>query len=239
MIKRPTVKGKKSVKVKLHRLNWLEWVAVGFSFWFLVYPHPYDWLFGIVLAMPIIGLLLNGLSRPNLASLVSISFKDNEEEADLADFIDMPAWVLLARVLIDFEYESFYSILKVGSIAFVLSMILLFITHKMVDSKNTHMGLIYFTVIGNMALYSYGAAYGINCVYDYSDAEVYHAKVIDKHISSGKHKWYYLKVEAWGTHRDAEDISVTRDQYKETQIGQLVAIDYKEGLLGIPWYFIE
>jgi hypothetical protein len=32
---------------------------------------------------------------------------------------------------------------------------------------------------------------------------------------------------------------VAPEQYGETQIGQTVSIDYKEGLLAIPWYYIE
>ena len=72
------------------------------------------------------------------------------------------------------------------------------------------------------------------------EIKVYQAKVIDKSISRGRrHTTYYLKVEPWGSHHDAENISVASDQYVETEIGQTVSIDYKEGLLGIPWYFIE
>lgn len=113
-------------------------------------------------------------------------------------------------------------------------------THKLVDQANPNRGLIYLTVVGNIVLYSYAATYGINCVYDNSEPKVYQAKVIDKSISRGRrHTTYYLRVEPWGHHRDAENISVAPSQYSETTIGQTVSIDYKEGLLGIPWYYVE
>jgi len=227
-------------KVTLHKLDWLEWLSIGLCIWFWFYPHPYKIAFGLVLSLPIIGLILNGLSRPNLASLVSISNQKDDDKYDLADFIEFPGLVILVRVLIDYEFESFYSILKVGTIGFILLLLILGATHKLVDKANPNKSLIYLTVIGNIAIYSYAATYGINCVFDNSEPKVYQAKVIDKSISKGRrHTTYYLRVEPWGDHRDAENISVATSQYNETAIGQTVSIDYKEGLLNIPWYYIE
>jgi hypothetical protein len=227
-------------KVKLHQLNWLEWISIGLCIWLLFYPHPYKLVFGLVLLLPIIGLVLNGLSRPNLASLVSISNQKGEDKYDLADFIEFPGLVILIRVLIDYEFESFYSLLKIGTIGFILLLLILIATHKLVDNANPNIALIYFTVIGNIAIYSYAATYGINCVFDNSKPKVYRAKVIDKSVSKGRRSTtYYLKIEPWGHHRDSENISVATIQYNETEIGQTVSIDYKEGLLNIPWYYIE
>jgi len=227
-------------KVTLHQLDWLEWISIGLCLWFWFYPHPYKLAFVLVLSLPIIGLILNGLSRPNLASLVSISNQKDDDKYDLADFIEFPGLVILIRVLIDYEFESFYSILKVGTIGFILLLLILGATHKLVDKANPNKSLIYLTVIGNIAIYSYAATYGINCVFDNSEPKVYQAKVIDKSISKGRrHTTYYLRVEPWGHHRDAENISVATSQYNETEIGQTVSIDYKEGLLNIPWYYIE
>jgi hypothetical protein len=68
-----------------------------------LYPQPYEILLGVLLAIPIIGLLLNGLHKPSLATLVKISAdKDGEDKHDVADFIDVAAWVILIRVLLDF-----------------------------------------------------------------------------------------------------------------------------------------
>jgi hypothetical protein len=227
-------------KVTLHQLDWLEWISIGLCLWFWFYPHPYKLAFALVLSLPIIGLILNGLSRPNLASLVSISNQKDDDKYDLADFIEFPGLVILIRVLIDYEFESFYSILKVGTIGFILLLLILGATHKLVDKANPNKSLIYLTVIGNIAIYSYAATYGINCVFDNSEPKVYQAKVIDKSISKGRrHTTYYLRVEPWGDHRDAENISVATSQYNETEIGQTVSIDIKEGLLNITWYYIE
>lgn len=226
-------------KVTLHKLDWLEWLAIGLCAWLWFYPYPYKLVFVLVLLMPIVGLILNGLSRPNLASLVSIS-NSEKDKYDLADFIEFPGLIILLRVLLDYEFESFYSILKVGTVGFILLLIILIATHKFVHKDNPNKAMICFTIIGNIALYSYAATYGLNCVFDNSEPKIYHAKVIDKSISRGKrHTTYYLKVEPWGHHHDPENISVATSQYDETTVGQTVSIDYKEGLFNIPWYYIE
>lgn len=226
--------------VTLHKLDWLEYLSIGLCIWLYFYPHPYKYLFAVVLCLPIIGLILNGLTRPSLASLVSISNQKGERKYDLADFIEFPGLVILIRVLTDYEFESFYSIIKVGTVGLAILLSILMVTHKLVDSSNKNRSLIYLTVIGNIAIYSYAATYGINCVFDNSKPKIYPAKVIDKSISRGKrYTTYYLRVEPWEHHPDAENISVTQSQYNATEIGQTVSIDYKKGLLNIPWYYVE
>lgn len=231
-------KQKKSYKVVTHKLDWLEWIAIGLSLWFMFYPHPYKALFTVVLLLPILGLIINGISRPSLASLITITKK--EDDIDVADFIDFPAIAISFRVLIDYEYESFFSIIKVGTVGFIICLVLLSLTHKRIDHGNKDRFWMSLLIIANIALYSYAATYGINCVYDTSEAKIYHTKVLGKSISRGRRSTtYYLRVKPWGTHREAEKISVALSQYSATSIGQTVNIDYKKGLLGIPWYFIE
>ena len=226
-------------KLTVHKLDWLEWLSIALCIWFWFYPYPYKLAFTVVLALPVIGLILNGLSNPSLASLVSISNKDGEDKYDLADFIEFPGLVIVVRVLIDFEFESFFSILKVGTISFIIFLLLLGATHRRIVQTDKNKWLIYATVIGNIALYSYAGTYGINCVFDDSEAKTYQARVVDKSISGRKRKTHYLKVEPWGNHYDAENISVARSQYQVTNIGDTVSIGYKKGLLGIPWYYLK
>jgi len=223
-----------------HEPDWLEWLTTVLCTWFWIYPHPYKLVFTIVLTLPVFGLIYSGLSRPSLASLVSISEQDGKNKYDLADFIEFPGIVILLRVVLDFEYESLYSILKVGAIGFIISLILLGATHKLVEKSNKNKWIIYLSVVGNIALYSYAATYGINCVYDTSKPKVYHAKVIRKSISHGRNYLiHYLRVEPWGPNRETEDIRVSATQYNATDTGHTISIDLKEGLLGIPWYYAE
>jgi len=49
-----------------------------------------------------------------MTSLVTITKGEKGMDFSMSDFISLPAWVILLRMLIDFEFESFYSVLKVG-----------------------------------------------------------------------------------------------------------------------------
>jgi hypothetical protein len=230
-------------KLTFHRLGWLEYITVGLGLWFLFYPKPYNLLFTILLCMPLLGLLLNGLNgRPSIASLVEISQEeDGSDKYDVADFIDFAAWIILLRVLLDFEFESFYSMIIPGTIAFALMLLILFATHRLIDRSTKSRAWIYSSLIFNVFLYSYAGTYGANCVYDQSEPTVYHAEVIGKRIYTGSkgRKTYYVEVTPWGHHYDKEEISVPESQYNEIDVGKTVKIDLKKGFFNIPWYYIE
>ena len=229
-------------KLTFHQLDWLEWVTLTLGFWFLFYPEPYTFLFTTLLIIPILGLILNGLNgRPSIASLVEITKDDDgSDKYDVADFIDFAALILFLRVLIDFEFESLYSLIIPGAITFIVMLILLFTTHRLIDQTPKSKTWIYTSLVFNIFLYSYSATYGVNCVYDDSEPQVYDARVIDKTISKGRrHSTYYIKVTPWGHHYDPEKISVPVSQYNKIQIDQTVKIDLKKGVFNISWYYIE
>jgi len=229
-------------KLTLHKLDWLEWTTLFFSCWFLFFPNPYEILLGILLAIPIIGLFLNGLHRPSMATLVEISAdKNGEDKYDVADFIDIAAWVILMRVWLDYEFESVYSMIIPGTIACTIILTILFLTHKLISNSTRNKWWIYTSLIFNVSLYSYAGTYAANCSYDFSEPTVYDTKVLEKREHKGRRgpRTYYVKVAPWGHHLDKEEISVTSVQYTELAIGDKIKIDLKKGLFNIPWYYIE
>lgn len=244
-LRKPSVQNKnKRAKpsITFHRLDWLEWISIGFGLWFLFIPDPYEILFTILLIIPIVGLILNGINgRPSIASLVEITKdKDGSNDYDVADFIDFPAIIIMIRVLKDFEFESLYSLLIPGTITFVSVLIIVFTTHKIIAESNKSKTYIYTYLIFNISLYSYAGTYGLNCVYDNSEPVVYETKVLDKTISRGKRNTtYYIKVAPWGHHYDSEKISVPFEQYQSLTIGEMIDIDLKKGLFDIPWYYVK
>ncbi|WP_462254589.1 hypothetical protein [Ferruginibacter sp.] len=228
-------------KLTLHKLDWLEWITIGLAIWFFIYPRPYNILLGILLAIPVIGLLLNGLHKPSMATLVEISAdKNGEDKYDVADFIDVATWVILIRVLLDFEFESFYSLIIPGTITCLIILTILFLTHKLIAKTTRNKWWIYTSLIFNVSLYSYAGTYAANCTYDYSEPTIYESEVLEKTISrSRRSTTYYVEVAPWGHHYDKERISVSATQFAELNIGDKINIDLKKGLFNIPWYYIE
>ena len=229
-----------SKKIVLHKLTWLEYVAMGFSAWFLFYPTPYYILLVILLLIPILGLFLNGLEKPSIASLVEID-RNAKNEYDVADFIDIPAFIIFLRAIIDFELDSVMAVLVTSIIAFILILGFLFFTHKKIEASSKDKNWIYGSVIFCLYLYIYGAVVSINCAFDTSTPKVYASKIIEKNIRRGTkgRKTHYVKVLPWGHHYDAEDIKVSASEYETYSVSDKVNIEYKEGLLGIPWYYLE
>lgn len=225
-------------KLTFHKLNWLEWVAIVLSLWFLFYPRPYQLLLGILLIIPLLGLLLNGLNKPSIASLVTVSVdRDGDDDYDVADFIDFPAMVIGLRVLLDFNFESVYSMILPGIIACVIIITFLFLTHKRIAASTKSRGWIYASLIFCVSLYSVAATYAINCVYDYSESKIYTTEVLDKRKNRGsKSTTYYVKVAPWGHHHDKEEIRISANDYSLFTIGDSVDIHYKKGVFNIPWY---
>ncbi|MBS7786177.1 hypothetical protein KIH23_02615 [Flavobacterium sp. CYK-55] len=239
-----TTSTKKSIVSKLtfHKLDWLEKVTLCMGLWFWIYPKPYTLLFTALLIIPILGLILNGLNgKPSIASLVEINTnEDGDDKYDVADFIDFAAIVIFIRVLKDYEFEDFYSLMIPGMIGFIIMIIIVVATHKIIVDNGKSKLWIYGSLTFNIFLYSYSATYGINCTYDYSKPQVYEAQILEKRISkSRKNTSYYVRVTPWGHHYDSEEISVAPSQYQALQTGQTVKIDLKKGVFNIPWYEIE
>jgi hypothetical protein len=230
-----------SSKLTFHKLDWLEWITAGLAIWFLIYPKPYEILLGILLIIPILGIIINGWQKPSMASLVEISKDtDGSDKYDVADFIDIAAWVILLRVLIDYEFDNYTSMIIPGTVATIIILLILFLTHKLISETTKSKWWIYTSIIFCVSVYSYAGTYAANCTYDYSKPTIFSTEVLGKRISRGKkHTSYYIKVAPWGHHLDEEEIKVASEQYDELDKGDDIHIDLKKGLFNIPWYYIE
>lgn len=209
------------------------------SVWFFVHPVPYVPLFCVLLILPIAGLVINGIQTPSMASLVTLK-KDRkgQDRYDVADFIDFPAWAVLFRILRAYEFEDVRTLIFPGLLATVIITVILLLTHNRFSDLKQHRTLAYILLVGNCWLYSYGAVYGVNCVFDSSSPSIYPTRVVDKSEHRGRkgRRTYYVHVAPWGHHLDRERISVSRATYGTTAIGDEVDIDLYQGWLGMPWY---
>ena len=229
-------------QLTIHKLDWLEYLTIGIAIWFWIYPKPYILLFSILIFIPIFGILLNGLHKPSFASLVEITLDDKDNiKYDVADFIDIAAWVILVRVISDYNFENYYSLIIPGIISLIIIFSILFLTHKKIEKSNRNKLWIYTSIIFNISIYSIAATYGSNCTYDFSKPKIYETKILSKTIETGKRnrKYYYIEIAPWGHHFDKEEIYISKRQYDDYEIGEVVEVDLKEGLLGIPWFFVE
>lgn len=88
-------------------------------------------------------------------------------------------------------------------------------------------------------LYGYGFLIQVDCLFDRSTEQIYHATVIDHYINHNKGTHPYIKIDQWGPQTQTKEIQVSMSFYDQSPIGSAVTIHLKKGLLNIPWYFIS
>ena len=229
-------------KLTLHKLDWLEWLTIGLSIWFVLYPYPsYKLLLIILLIIPIFGILLNGLDKPSLASLVDIKL-DNKKRTvyDVADFINVAAWAILIRLLWDYKFDDFYSWIIPGIAGSFFTLAVLFSTHKLITENYQDKIWIYASVILNIILYSFAGVYAINCAFDNSKPENYTTtvlvKTIDKYRYRGRDRTNYeVTITPWGRYKEHQIVATNASYYNSIKEGDRISITLKNGLLGIPF----
>jgi hypothetical protein len=159
---------KKSPYQIFTELKWLDWLSIVISVWFFIYPHPYKPLFVVVLCLPFAGIILNRITHPEIASLLTFGTVAGRFHLRVARYLLAPALAIAVCMLFDYTSENFFDIIKTGTITFAALSALLLLTHKPIEKTNPDRSPIYFTILLNIALYSYSATFGVNCIFDHS-----------------------------------------------------------------------
>ena len=227
----------------LHKLDWLEWLTIVLAIWFVIYPQfLYLFLLTILLIIPIFGIILNGLDKPSLASLVDIKLDSKKQiEYDVADFINVAAWAILIRILWDYKFYDFYRWIIPGIIGSVFTLGILFSTHRLITANYQNKIWIYVSIIFNIILYSFAGVYAINCAFDNFTPEKYSTTVVDKLITHSKGRRggittnYILTIEPWGRYESQQTVHTTNEYYYSVSKGEEINITLNKGLLGIPF----
>ncbi|SDS26523.1 hypothetical protein SAMN05216490_0843 [Mucilaginibacter mallensis] len=95
---------------------------------------------------------------------------------------------------------------------------------------------IFITAIGLM--YAYGSTRQINCAFDYSYPKSYNAIILGHREHRGKHDAWYLTLTPWGPMPQVREEEIDGWLYDHTSIGDTVKVNFKQGLLHIPWFVV-
>jgi hypothetical protein len=86
--------------------------------------------------------------------------------------------------------------------------------------------------------YGYGAGLELDARLDASTPTFYPVRVLSMHINRGKSTSYHVEVSPWGPIEDADDITVPRNRYAGTRVGDTLCTSLHQGALAIPWYVL-
>lgn len=215
--------------------KFLNIFALVVGLWILFYPFPYFISTGIAIMFP----LLVVIALNKYKGLIRIDEKKGTVQSSLLVAIVTPSAGLVARALMDFsilDYQNLWLPMGTGSV------ILLAMLIQSSNEFNFRKGSNVLSVLA-LGLFVVASVFGsitiVNCIYDSSAPKIYQAKIVSKRISSGKSTEYYLELSPWGSRQETEDVSVNTSLYEKMKVGEMVDVNVKEGLVGIPWYFVR
>ena len=221
-------RAKKAAKV----CNWIGGILLA---WVFFMPRPYNLAIISVIIMPPAGIVVLRYFK----GLIRLDMNEKSAYPGITFGVLFPAIALMLRALIDYNIykysEMTWVIISVVSLVIFLSIVA--DSEEFNFKSGSNAARLFFPLLISFA-YGYGSIVSVNCTFDNSEALVYTSTIVDKYVSTGKHTTYYLKLAAWGDQLEDESVSVTREEYDNHTISDVVNVYYKKGLLGIPWYGI-
>jgi len=203
--------------------------------WTIFFPRPYAYAVMASIIMPIIGLVVIA----SFSGLIRIGYKKGSAVPSVIYAVLVPGLALFLRTLEDFSIFS-YSRIWIPAVVIAVGCMVIANTTSKEYSYRSRADLM--DMLGSLLFtfaYGYGALVTVNCLFDKSTPQVFHAKVVDKRMSSGKNTSYYLDLSPWGPREEADDVTVSKQVFDRARIGDDVNVYFMEGRFGIPWFEVN
>ncbi|GAB2456798.1 hypothetical protein GCM10011375_05040 [Hymenobacter qilianensis] len=215
--------------------KWLNIAGGIVAVWLLFRPQPYQWAMAAGLVVPLLAIVASWIHQ----GAIRVDGKENSVYPGLTTAITGPVLILLARVLLDFEILEYGPLWpQAGGVALIVALILLVGSRTFLAQNESRISLL-FAILFISVSYGFAGTLAYNCAFDDGQATKYEAQVLSKHVSSGKTTTYYLEVAPWGPRTTNEDVTVTKDYYKQTEVGDTVSIYAMPGQLKVPWFTVD
>lgn len=213
----------------------LNWTGGIIGAWILILPNPYEYAIIASIVFPIICVVVLKFS----GGLIRINERKDSAYPSIFIAILTTSMGLCIRALLDYEIFDF-SRIWAPSILISLSFTAVLIFGNKEFKFNTAKDFL--TIIGFTAFtfaYGYGAVVTLNCTFDKSESETFHASIMSKRISHGKHTSYYFELSPWGKRKEVEEVSVPKPLYDRLETNDKVRIYLMKGKFEIPWFVVS
>lgn len=207
--------------------QWLGYAIAVTSLWGLAYPHPYELVIGVLLALPVAALALVIASK----GAVGLDGHVREHRALVAPMLFGPSIVLVFRAWLDLDTLDW---LQGLGIAVALAAPLTYAITR-IDPGRKAAGFLLFGLCIVLP-YSYGGLIESNFLLDQSRPQRFEARVRDKQQTTGKGASWDLTLGSWGPMTELNEVSVTKALYENTAVGDMVCIYLFEGRWTLAWY---
>jgi len=210
--------------------KYLVWISLAAFLWALIYPHPYQVVILVLVALPCVALILAAVD----GSAYRLDRKQHDVTADLTAPLMLPGFALVLRALLDvhvLDLTRVASLTAAAALGFIVAMVV-FVSYM---RRRTGALLLYLVL---MLPYCAGVVVLANQQLDTSRPQRYAAQVLGSHISTGKHTSYYLELGPWGPRTAAESVDVGKDFYALGAQRETVCVWLFRGALGARWFTV-
>jgi len=211
--------------------QWLNRVGIAVMLWGMFYPHPYRLVLFLLGACPTIAIAIVWWSRGQ----IHIDQRARDKRPTLAVLLIMPSIILALRAILDITLLDWQPVL----ITAVTAGALVALAAVAVDAEYRRWPAFLLTWAIMGLPWSFGVVSELNAELDRGPRQEFETQVIDKHMSTGKNRSWYLTVAGWGPVRDPGDERVGRGFYEQTNVGDTVCVSIKPGAFGWRWYWLD
>ncbi|MGB5988627.1 MAG: hypothetical protein WBG43_02655 [Marinifilaceae bacterium] len=234
--KKEITKKKEKIEKAILPLNWIG-IASTLMFYFI--PLNYEFLTIINILIPTIGLIILVKNK----GFVSIMPYNDSLYPTLKYVLYWPVGALIVGIIMNYEILSYSNIwIPTTLITFIIVYI---IKHyrdgeSLQETKNEKR-IIYIVTTAYVSVFVFISLLHLNCTFDYKEGEVFKTDVISKEIKedSDHDLTYFITVHDWTNKTGMNEFKISKERYKKLDINNRVYIIVKDGLLGIPWYYLD
>jgi hypothetical protein len=207
----------------------LNGVSIAAGAWGWLLPRPYVAAVATLAALPLVGvaLLLGGRGR------YSFDAGRTDPRPSIAFVVMGPGIVLGLRALLDLNVLDHAPLLPgaaIGGLALVAAVA--------VGEPKARKAWLLALLLPLLGYYPWGGLTLANALLDRGEAEVFRVVVRGKHVSSGKHTSYELRLDPWGPVAEQKGVDVGRALYRSVEVGDTVCVSLRPGALGARWFVV-
>ncbi|WP_318640461.1 hypothetical protein [Flavobacterium ardleyense] len=205
--------------------------------WLVAYPKPYELVIISSILFPILCLIILKYFK----GLLLFDARTKSGHPTIMLSIISPSVGLLIRTLQDYKIFNYSNVWIPSLLIAATYVVILIIDDKTLKNDKAKQYFTLFTYCVAMFAYSFSTVVIINCLYDRSIPNLFTSTITDKKFIQGysSSSTYSVKLTSWGEQKEAKEVSVTKDEFKNMEINDQVSILYKKGLFDISWYEIK
>lgn len=151
-----------------------------------------------------------------------------------------PTIGLCLRAFFDFNIYDFSKLWKFTAIIGIPLFLITVLGTKEFKFKKV-IDYFTFTLIGTIFLaYGLSTSILINCIYDKTEPNVFHVKVVNKQKQEFEERVeFHLEIEPWHTKVEKSELEVHQELFTLIQKGEYLEIELRNGYLNIPYFYVK